>query len=53
MKEISAGKFFKKGASAILVSKSGFIKSAQKLAKSNTITLINEYQLKDLEKLIV
>ena len=53
VQEISAGKSFWKGTHAILVSKSGFTKSAQKLAKSNKVSLINEYQLKDLEKFII
>ncbi len=50
--EISAGKLFWKGTHAILVSKSGFTKSAQELAKSNKVKLINEFQLKNLEKFI-
>jgi len=53
VQEISSGKLFWKGTHAILVSKSGFTKSAQQLAKSNKVELINEYQLKDLEKFIV
>ena len=53
VQEISAGKLFWKGTHAILVSKSGFTKSAHQLAKSNKVELINEYQLKDLEKYIV
>ena len=53
VQEISAGKLFWKGTHAILVSKSGFTKSAQQLAKSNKVRLINEFQLKDLEKFII
>jgi len=53
VQEISAGKLFWKGTHAIIVSKSGFTKSAHQLAKSNKIKLMNEYQLKDLEKFIV
>jgi len=53
VQEISAGKLFWKGTHAILVSKSGFTKSAQQLAKSNKVKLINEYQLNELEKFIV
>jgi len=53
VQEISAGKLFWKGTHAILVSKSGFTKSAQQLAKSNKVKLINEFQLKDLERFIV
>ena len=52
VQEISAGKLFWKGTHAIIVSKSGFTKSAHQLAKSNKVKLINEYQLKDLEKFI-
>ena len=52
VQEISAGKLFWKGTHAILVSKSGFTKSAQELAKSNKVKLINEFQLKNLEKYI-
>ena len=53
VQEISAGKLFWEGTHAILVSKSGFTKSAKRLAKSNKVKLINEFQLKDLEKFIV
>ncbi len=53
VQEISAGKLFWKGTHAIIVSKSGFTKSAHQLAKSNKVKLINEYQLKDLEKFIL
>jgi len=53
VQEVSAGKLFWKGTHAIIVSKSGFTKSAHQLAKSNKVKLINEYQLKDLEKFIV
>ena len=53
VQEISAGKLFWKGTHAILVSKSGFTKSAKQLAKSNNVRLINEFQLGDLEKFIV
>ena len=52
VQEISAGKLYWKGTHAILVSKSGFTKSAQKLAKANEVKLINESKLKDLEKYI-
>jgi len=53
VQEISACKLFWKGTHAIIVSKSGFTKSAHQLAKSNKVKLINEYQLKDLEKFVV
>ncbi len=53
VQEISLRKLFLKGTHAMIVSKSGFNKSAYQLAKSNKVKLINEYQLKDLEKFIV
>ena len=53
VQEISAGKLFWKGTHAMIVSKSGFTKSAHQLAKSNKVELINEFQLKDLEKFIL
>ena len=53
VQEISAGKLFWKGTHAILVSKSGFTRSAKQLAKSNNVRLINEFQLRDLERFIV
>ena len=52
VQEISAGKLYWKGTHAILVSNSGFTKSAFKLAKANKVYLINETELKDLENLI-
>ena len=52
VQEISAGKLYWKGTHAILVSNSGFTKSAYKLAKANKVYLINETELKDLENLI-
>ena len=52
VQEISAGKSYWKGTHAILVSKSGFTKSAYKLAKANKVKLINVSELKDLEKII-
>jgi len=52
VQQISAGKLFWKGTHAILVSKSGFTKSAKDLAKSNNVRLINEYQLKDLKNFL-
>ena len=49
VQEISAGKLYWKGSHAVLVSKSGFTKSAQKLARANKVILINDYELKNLE----
>ena len=53
VQEISAGKIYWKGTHAVLVSKSGFTKSAQKLARANRVNLINDSELKDLEKIII
>lgn len=53
VQEISAGKLYWKGTHAILVSKSGFTKSAYKLAKANKVKLINESELADLENLLI
>ena len=53
VQEISAGKIYWEGTHAVLVSKSGFTKSAQKLARANKVRLINEYELKDLENILI
>ena len=53
VQEISAGKLYWKGTHAVLVSKSGFTKSAQKLARANGVKLISDSELKDLEKLVI
>ena len=53
VQEISAGKLYWKGTHAVLVSKSGFTKSAQKLARANNVKLINDFELKDLENLLI
>ena len=52
VQEISAGKLYWKGTHAVLVSKSGFTKAAQKLANANKVELIHESELKDLKKFI-
>ena len=52
VQEISAGKSYWGGTHAILVSKSGFTRSAYKLAKANKVKLLNETELKDLKKII-
>ena len=36
-----------------LLPKSGFTKSAQKLARANKVKLINDFELKDLENLLI
>ena len=53
VQEISAGKLYWKGTHAVLVSKSGFTKSAQKLAKANKVKLLNDFELKDLQNLLI
>ena len=53
VQEISAGRLYWKGTHAVLVSISGFTKSAQKLARANKVKLINYCELKDLENLIL
>ena len=53
VQEISAGKLYWKGTHAVLVSKSGFTKSAQKLARANKVKLISDSELKDLEKILI
>ena len=53
VQEISAGREYWKGTHAVLVSKSGFTKSAKKLARANKVKLINDSELKDLESLII
>ena len=53
VQEISAGKLYWKGTHAVLVSKSGYTKSAQKLAIANKVKLLNDFELKDLENLLI
>ena len=53
VQEVSAGKSYWKGTHAVLVSKSGFTKSAQKLARANQVRLINDFELKDLENFLI
>ena len=53
VQEISAGREYWKGTHAVLVSISGFTKSAKKLARANKVKLINDSELKDLESLII
>ena len=51
--EISAGKKHWKGTHVVLVSKSVFTKSAQKLARANKMKLINDFELKDLDNHLI
>ena len=53
VQEISAGKLYWKGTHAVLVSKSGFTKSAQKLARANAVKLINGSELINLENILI
>ena len=53
VQEISAGKLYWKGTHAVLVSKTGFTKSAQKLARANKVKLLSDFELKDLEKILI
>ena len=53
VQEISAGRIYWKGTHAVLVSKSGFTKSAQKLARANEVKLISDSELKDLENFLI
>ena len=53
VQQISAGKLYWKGTHAVLVSKSSFTKSAQKLARANNVILMNDFELKDLENILI
>ena len=53
VQEISAGKLYWEGTHAVLVSESGFTKSAQKLARANDVKLINISELEDLENIVI
>ena len=53
VQEISAGRLYWKGTHAVLVSKSGYTKSAQKLARANKVKLINDFELNDLKNLLI
>ena len=52
VQEVSAGKKYWNGTHAILVSQSGFTKSAYKLAAANNVLLISTLELYDLDSLI-
>ena len=53
VQEISAGKLYWKGTHAVLVSKTGYTKSAQKLARANNVKLINDFELNDLKNFFI
>ena len=52
VQEISAGKIYWRGTHAILISKSGFTKSAIKLARANDVILISYQELNNIEEFI-
>lgn len=52
VQEVSAGKIYWKGTHAILISKSGFTKSAIKLARANDVILISYQELNIIEEFL-
>jgi len=52
VQEIYAGKKYWSGTHAILISRSGFTKSAQKLALSSNVILINEFEIENITNII-
>ena len=52
VQEVSAGKKYWNGTHAILVSKSGYTKSAYKLASANNVLLISTVELNNIDSLI-
>ena len=52
VQEVYAGKNYWHGTHAILVSRSGFTKSAYKLARSNNVILINEFEIENIENIV-
>ena len=52
VQEVSAGKKYWNGTHAILVSQSGYTKSAYKLASANNVLLINTLELNNIDSLI-
>ena len=53
VQEVAAGKIHWNGTHAVVVGKSGFTKSAQTLAKSTKVILTSDFELKDLENLVL
>ena len=53
VQEVTAGKKYWNGTHAILVSESGYTKSAYKLAAANNVLLINTLELNNIESLVV
>jgi len=52
VQEVYAGKKYWLGTHAILISRSGFTKSAQKLASSSNVILINEFEIENIKNII-
>ena len=52
VQEIYAGKEYWSGTHAVLISRSGFTKSAQQLANSNNVILINEFEIENIKNII-
>ena len=52
VQEVYAGMKYWLGTHAILISRSGFTKSAQKLALSSRVILINEFEIENIKNLI-
>ena len=52
VQEVYAGKKYWLGTHAILISKSGFTKSAQKLASSSNVILINDFEIENIKNII-
>ena len=52
VQEVYAGKKYWLGTHAILISRSGFTKSAQKLAASSGVILINEFEIENIKNII-
>tara|TARA_B100000674_G_scaffold384467_1_gene327805 strand:+ start:64 stop:933 length:870 start_codon:yes stop_codon:yes gene_type:complete len=52
VQEVYAGKKYWSGTHAILISRSGFTKSAQKLALSSEVILISEFEIENIKNII-
>ena len=52
VQEVYAGKKYWLGTHSILISRSGFTKSAQKLAASSGVILINEFEIENIKNII-
>ena len=52
VQEVYSGKKYWSGTHAILISRSGFTKSAQKLALSSKVILINEFEIENINNII-